>query len=237
MPNLRTPWSTGLAVLSTGLSVLLLAPSAAGAQSIPSPYRFVEPGQEANAFTGLFQGDRGRFGFGPGRGLLYGLRYSVHLTNTLALEALGTYIDATRDIVNPALEEGSRVIGEAPADLFFADARLRWSLTGRRTWHGIMPYVFTGGAVGFGMSGITEVDRQLEAPDRYEFGTELGATLGAGFRVHLGDRWALRADGALLLYKIDVPRGYRDPEREFTAVPESEWTNNTGLTLGLSYLF
>lgn len=230
MPNLRVP-------RVAGLLALLLAPSPADAQNVPSPYRFVEPGQEANGFVGAFQGDRGRFGFGPGTGLLYGLRYSVQLTDALGLEALGTYIDATRDVVNPALDEGDRVMGEAPADLLFVDARLRWALTGRRTWNRIMPYVFTGGSIGFGMSGITELDRELEAADRFEFGTELGASLGGGFRIHLGDRWAVRADGSLLLYRIDVPEGYRDPEREFEAVPESEWTNNTGWTFGLSYLF
>lgn len=230
MPNLRVPWTVGVAAL-------VLAPPAVAAQTIPSPYRFVEPAQEANLFAGPFNADRGRFGFGPGDGLLIGLRYSIHLTNAIALEGIGTYIDATRDVVNPARPEGDRVVGEAPSNLFFIDTRLRWSLTGRRTWNRIMPYVFAGGAIGFGMSGITEIDTELEGPDRFEFGTELGASVGAGARIHVGGPFALRADGAMLLYRIDVPEGYRDPEREFTAVSDSEWTNNFGLTLGLSYLF
>lgn len=230
MSNLTVRWSAALAVLLT-------APSTMTAQTVPSPYRFVEAGQEAGVFAGAFRGDPGRFGFGPGNGLLYGARYAVHLTNALIVDVEGAYIDATRDVVDPAREEGTRVVGEAPADLFFVHGRLRWSLTGRRTWRGVMPYVFAGGSLGFGMSGITDIDRELEASDRFEFGTEPGASLGAGARVHLSPRWALRVDGALLLNKIGTPNGYRTPEREFEAVAESEWTSNSGFTLGLSYLF
>lgn len=230
MPNLRMP-------LLTGAALLVLGPSVSSAQEVPSPYRFLERGQEAHLFAGLYDGDRGRFGFGPGSGTLYGARYSVSVSGPLAVEAVASYVDADREVVNPRAPGGPEVIAEAPGDLLFIDARLRLSLTGRRTWYRMMPYLFAGGGLGFGVSGITEADRALEAGDRYEFGTEFEANIGGGVRFHLDERLALRLDGTLMLFRIDVPPGYRDPELDFEAVPESEWTNNRGLTLGLSYLF
>lgn len=237
MPTLRVRPVPGTLAGLLGLALLAATPAIVVAQDISSPYRFVEEGQEANVFGGSFGADRGRFGFAPGDGALLGLRYALHVSDALAVEGLGSYIDATRNVIDPDRAEGDRVIGEAPADLFFVDLRLRFSLTGRRTWHGIMPYLFTGGSVGFGMSGLYEIDGEIEAPDRFEFGTELGASMGGGARIRVTDRWAVRADGALLLYRVDVPEGYQSEDRPFTGVPDAEWTNNLGLTLGLSYLF
>lgn len=230
MPNLRMSWLAGLAFL-------LGSPPPTTAQEVPSPYRFVERGQTANAFVGFYNPGRGRFGFGPGSGTLYGVRYSVELSGPIALETVGSYLSGTRHVVDPSRPEGSRIIGDASSDLLFIEARLRMSLTGRRTWHSITPYVFAGAGLGFGMFSLAELDTQLAADDRFDYGTGFSTTIGGGIRYFLGERWALRADSFLGLYKIAVPGGYRDPERGFDAVPRSEWVSGTGLSLGLCWLF
>lgn len=230
MPNLRKPWLYGAALL-------LAVPFPTAAQEVPSAYRFVEKGQEADLFVGFHNPDRGRFGFGPGSGMLFGGRYALELSGPLGLEAVLSYLDGTRHIVDPARPAGDRIVGEAPSDLLVIDARLRMSLTGRRTWHHITPYVFGGGGLAFGMFSTTAADTMLAAADRFDFGTGFQASLGGGIRYVLGERWALRGDALLTLYKIDVPAGYRDPERGFEAVPRSEWTSGAGLSFGLSYLF
>jgi hypothetical protein len=221
------------------LPVLLagLLPGGVRGQDVPSPYRFVEKGQGIGAFVGVFSPDRGRFGFGPGPGLFYGARYGVSVSGPVALEAaVGPFV-TERDVVNPARVEGDRVIAEAAAGYVLGDVRLRLDLTGRRTWKGITPFLFLGGGLLVDVAGGEPEDEPLEPDDRVDPGTEFLADFGGGVRYLVGDRWALRADLFLALFQIDIPEGYRDPDRDFEAVPESEWVSGSGLTLGLSYLF
>jgi hypothetical protein len=220
--------------LSAGL-VLVLAPTL-HAQTIPSPYRYIEHGQEAGAFVGWLSADRGRFGFGPGPGLVLGGRYGVELTGPLALEAALTTFRTTRDVVNPARAEGDRVVGEADVALVLIEARLRFALTGRRTWRGLQPYVLTGGGISFDVEGTQRDDvLELEERDRFDFGTKFTGSLGAGARWMVGDRLTLRAETLLNLWKLGTPAGFQDEERGFEAVPDSEWANARGVTLSLTW--
>jgi opacity protein-like surface antigen len=230
MPNLHKSCVAG--------AILTLAGAAnVQAQTVPSPFRYIENGQAVDVFIGVHNPERGRFGLGPGGGMAYGVRYSVEVGGPIGIEGVATYLGGNRDIVDPSRPETERVLGEEPADLLFIDARVRLSLPGRRTWHGMTPFILGGIGLGFGVTKHGPLEAELDAADRFRFGTAFGATLGGGARFLLSDRWALRADASLSLYRLDIPEGYRDPERDFGAVGESEWVSNSGLWLGLSYLF
>ncbi|MDT8342323.1 MAG: hypothetical protein RQ751_12490, partial [Longimicrobiales bacterium] len=99
-------------------------PAAASGQSIPSPYRFIEKGQEISLFAGVIGTNTGQFGFGPRSAAAFGIRYGVEISGPLGLEVVTTLIPTERDVVNPSLGEGSRVVGD-PAESFlvFLDAR------------------------------------------------------------------------------------------------------------------
>lgn len=214
----------------------VVAPSAE-AQQIPSPYRYLETGQQAGAFVGTLAPGRGAFGLAPGPGTLLGVRYGIEISGPFSLEGVARGLSTTRDVLDPRRAPGDRKIGEADALLTSLDVRLKFTLTGRRTWYGLSPYVMAGGGIVWNMGGEQEIDERLLPADRYSFGTSFLALLGLGVRWLPTDYLELRADGGLDLYQIDTPVGYQDPDRDLGfefAAPESEWVNGLEGTFGIA---
>lgn len=214
-----------------------LVPGALNGQEIPSPYRFVETRQEAGPFVGFLSPGRGRFGFGPGPGTAWGARYAINVSGPFGLEGTVTHMPTTRDIVDPGRVEGDRVVGEMSSHLVMMDARLRFSLTGNRTWHGLSPFLMTGGGVVFDASGDESDEDLILADDRFSFSTSFVGTLGGGVRWLPGERFLVRGDVSLFIWRLKTPRGYRDPEREFEGVQEKEWVSGPSFSLGFGYRF
>jgi hypothetical protein len=179
----------------------------------------------------------GRFGFGPGSGVAVGARYGINLSGPFGLEAALTYLPTTRDIVDPGRDEGDRVVGDVAADMIVIDGRLRFSLTGDRSWHGLSPFVAVGGGLAFDGSR-DDADKEAILPDDlFEFGTSFVGILGGGFRWFPGDRFLVRGDVELMIWRLDTPVGYSDPERAFEGVEEKEWVNGPSFSLGFGILF
>lgn len=217
-----------------GLAAALLlatAPAASAAQSIPSAFRFVDTRQEVGLFVGTSSMAKGRFAFGPSGGITTGARWGIDLSGPLGFEAVAGVISGTRDIINPAKVVGDQKIGEADALAGIADARLRFTLTGDRTWHRMAPFIVAGAGVAFDLSGDAALDEELAADDRFSFGTSFFGTVGGGARVYLTDRLALRGDAVFSLWKIATPPGFSSPERGFDSVEKSEWVSGRHLTL------
>ena len=215
----------------------ILGPGALTSQTIPSPYRFLESKQEAGLFAGYMSPGTGRFGFGPGPGPAWGVRYGVNLSGPFGLEGVVTHLPTTRDIIDPGRVEGDRVIGEMSAQMVMIDARLRFTLTGDRTWHGISPFVMTGGGVVFDVSN-DESDRDLIlTDDRFKFGTSVLGMFGGGVRWFPFERILVRAEYGLVLWRLKTPPGYSDPERAFKGVDEKEWVSGPSYTLGIAFRF
>ncbi|GMV04876.1 MAG: hypothetical protein AMXMBFR53_11560 [Gemmatimonadota bacterium] len=220
--------------IAGGLAATLLVaalPVASSAQTIPSPFRFIETRQEAGLFVGSTSAARGRFGFGPGGGLATGARWGIELSGPLGFETTAGIISGTRDVVNPAKVVGDQRIGEADVLMGVVDARLRFTLTGDRTWHRLTPFVVAGGGLAFDASPTSPVDDELETDDRFEMGTSFFGTAGGGARLFLTERLALRGDAVFSLWKIKTPPGFSDPDRGFTGVEEAEWVSALHLTL------
>ncbi len=236
--SLSNPESMNRLLVTLALTLVLLAlPSDAAAQVIPSPYRYMEKGQEASLFGGYLATDPGRFGFGPGDLQQLGARYSVALSNAFSLEGLASTMFGPRDVVNPNRIEGDRVIEEAELRLISLEARLQFALTGRRTWRRIQPFVFAGAGVSFDTLGDQDEDFLLEERDRFSFGTRLTGSFGGGFRYSVTQRWMLRVDGGLFLYKLGYPIGWRDVTLGFEGVPEDEWLSAKSISVGLAWRF
>ncbi len=211
--------------------ILALAPGALRAQTIPSPYRFIETKQEFGLFSGYGSQGTGRFGYGPGHGLLFGGRYAVRLHGPLALEASTSFFSGNRDVMNPARPEGDQKIGEASFLISTIDVGLRFSLVGDRTWHGLDPFIDFGIGYAADMGGARPTDKLLPEADRYSFGSSFHGLLGAGTRYFITDRIGLRADATFSFWKLHTPPGFADPDRGYTNVPRGEWVGGTHLTL------
>lgn len=217
-------------------TLAILAAAPAGAQSIPSPYRFIEEGQEAGAFVSYLSTDAGRFGFGPRSGITMGIRYGLELAGPIGLEGVATLAPLKRDVVGPG-SVGGAPLEEAETALVFIEARLRFALTGRRTWRGMQPFVYAGAGVGFDARGSQSEDQLLTDVDRFDFGTKFVGSAGAGTRIVLPGPFVLRLDAGLLLYQLKTPSGFEDPVWDLGEVPDSEWVTGKTFSLGFAYRF
>ncbi len=217
------------------LSVIL--PVSLAGQTVPSVYQFIETKQEAGAFIGTLSMGTGRFGFGPKGGLLLGGRYAIEISGPFSMEGVVGYSPGTRDLIDPSREQGNRVVGEVDALITTVDARLKFSLTGDRTWHGLSPYIVTGGGIAFDLAGEDEAEEGLLQDDRFKFGTSFMGVLGTGIRYFPSERFMIRYDMGLTLWQIETPRGYESPVRNFVGVDKSEWTSGVYITLGAAWRF
>ena len=226
-------------VASAVMAALLICldPNPSEGQSIPSPYRFFPDRQEAEAFAGFSNQGTGRFGFGPEPGPIFGARYGIHLGGPFGLEGVVGYNPTTRDVVDPTRDPEDWVVGRADVTLLSADARLRFSLTGDRTWRGLNPFLFLGGGVIWDMAGDSEVDQLVLPDDRFEFGTRFLALIGGGTRLFLTENFLIRADAGLSLYRLKTPRGYLNTERGFEKVEEKEWVSGPALSVSAGFHF
>lgn len=225
--------------LVTPIALALLAGAApAAAQEIPSPYRFVEYGQDLGAFASRIGTDRGTMNLGPDGGLAFGLQYSLRINDPMALSARAAYFASERAIID-TVTVGSELTthseGTAPLDLLLLTARLQFTLTGARTWHGIAPHVFAGAGLAFATS---EADPPVTVgvDNRYTFGHAFMGQLGFGASIFLGHRWSLRLSVLDDLWQINAPRGLQDVNLTPTA-PDSEWTHNLEISAGLHHYF
>ena len=226
-----------LLALPSALVALSLTFGTAAAQDIPSPYRYMEKGQEVSLYAGIIDTDPGRFGFGPDDQQWLGARYSVVVSNAFSLEGMAGTSFGPRSVVNPARDEGDRIVDEAEVRLILIEARLQFALTGRRTWHGFQPFGFVGGGISFDSLGDQDEDFLLEERDRYDYGTRFTGSFGGGMRYAFNQRWMARLDAGLLLYKLAYPDGWRDLDRGFEGVPEDEWVSGKTVSLGLAWRF
>jgi len=206
-------------------------------QSIPSPYRFIETRQEAGVFVAHLAPGTGVFDFGPGAGTAFGGRYGIRLGGPVGLESTGFYLLSQRSIIDPGREEGDRKIGEADSEIVGFDVRLRFSLTGDRTWRGLSPFLSAGVGMAFDLAGEDPQEEILLADDRFEFGNPFLGVLGGGVRWLPTERTQLRLDGGVLLWQLRAPRGYRDESRGLVGVDKREWVSGPSLSLGFSYRF
>ena len=228
-----------IAMLSLALAGLLFTagPPTLEGQTIPSNYRFFEHRQEAGFFAGFTGQGTGRFGFGPGPGPVYGARYGIHLGGPFGLEGVFGYNPTTRDLIDPTREEGSRVVGEADVKLVSLDARLKFSLTGDRSWKGLNPFLFAGAGLIWDAAGESPDESLVLPEDQFGFGRKFLAPLGGGIRWLPGERFLVRADLALTMFQLKTPVGYRNPDRGLTGVGEKEWVSGPTFTLGAGFRF
>ena len=166
-----------------------------------------------------------------------GTRYSIALSNSLGIELTGTYLASTRDVVTPRGITGAQVVAEAEANLAIVDARLRMNLTGRRTWHGLQPFVALGGGLAWNASGRQQEDLDLLLEDQFTFGAAFLGVLGGGVRLFVTDRIVIRGDANLNLYSLETPQGWLDPELDLTGVGEKESVTAAHYTIGLTWQF
>lgn len=228
-------------------TVLLLALSlaagarAVAAQTIPSPYEYIEQTQATGLFAGfLFMDpdvgttDSTSLPLGPRSGPVFGVRYQVRASGPLSVEGsigisptdrrlFGSELNADSTFTEPVDLETT-----VPATVLMADVGLTFHLTGPRTWNGLAPFVGAGGGVVGDVQGHQA--EETDIPDAALF--RFGPSFAVGAR--LGTDWfptsnaSIRVEAQGRLWRTSTPSGFlpsRSDER-------SEWNPVVGISVG-----
>lgn len=225
-------------LLSLVAAVLLLAPTAT-AQTIDSPYRFVDESQSLGIFGGYIATSDGTLGLGPESAPLAGARYSLRVSGPFVVEGEASFIPTSRPVLDTArVDDAHEVLGEADLSLLVAQAALRFNLTGPRTFHGFQPYLLMGGGAAIELGRDDTFDEDLDVGIPFDFGTTFAAKIGAGIEWFATRRFTVRADVRDLFWQLETPPAFLEQDvAEEARVPESEWVQNFGFLLGFAYRF
>ncbi|MGD2154846.1 MAG: hypothetical protein PVG79_16380 [Gemmatimonadales bacterium] len=243
---LKHEYGTFLVVLAVGLAW----PGGLQAQLLSSPYRFIEPKQDLGLSLSYIWADAGKLGIGPQAGPAVGVRYTRRLSRPLSITPQIFFLHSERRVIDPSLEEGqedegngSTFVGTEGLDILLVTGRINLNLTGPRTWHNLGPYLLGGIGIAIDLSGATNCpstapDCQIEARERFDFGTSFVLQLGVGTVWIPRQRISLRVEALNDIWRIKTPPGYYDPGITiFPIPPPSDWTNNWEIGLILSYWF
>jgi len=224
------------ALLIGFLSLLAVSPAAAQVGHAPaeSPYTDLEYKQELTPMFGYTRAREDPAKILPRSAALAGLRYEVYLGGPVSFGADFMHTFAERNVVDPTKPARTRALGTEPAGVNSLDIDLAVALTGRKSWHTIVPQVRGG-------IGIMQSSAQDDSSG-YKFGTPFAFHFGGGLKFVPGGRFQIRADVTEHLFKQTYPDSYARSASDNTAVipestPRSFYTHHTGLTLGVSYLF
>ncbi len=229
-----------LVIATLSASLFLGGERALGAQErITSPYRYIEENHSVGAFAGYLWTQSLDPDLGPQPAPLFGIRYSIRLGGPVSGEAALGMIPAERTVfaargVDP--QDPTRTVPEAQGTanmpLLLAEAGVRLSITGPRTWHGLAPYlVATGGLVADLVRG-TALDEEVPEDERFRFGPGFAVGAGVGTEWFVTRRFSLRGEVRDQIWRIAIPGGLTE-----TGQQVNQWTNNLGLSLGAALHF
>jgi hypothetical protein len=225
------------AILFGVMALAVLAPAAAaqvGHEPARSPYVDLDYKQEITPYAGWLRARHDPAGVAPRSALMLGVRYELSLTGPLALSGDFSRSMSKREGIDPTRPVATRFLGSRSAPVYAGDLALALNLTGRKSWHGIVPQL---------RAGIGGVGSGSEDSAAYAFGTRFAFSLGGGLKfVPAGGRLQLRADVTDRIFKLGYPDAYYRLASDNTALlprtTASEfYTHHTALTVGVSYRF
>ncbi len=219
--------------------LLLSSPLAAqvGHQPENSPYRDLRIKQTITGFGGYMWGGYGKAGVGPGDGPFGGIRWDAHLGGFASLFLGVSLADLERVLLDPSKPLDTRVVGTATQAVTVIDGGANLLLTGRKTWHGLMPYI--GAATGIAIGGSVPEDSLTN----YSFNTKFHFGPTAGFRFFFSRRLHLRTEGRVMFWRLSYPLQFFQPGVDPVVLPildgstnsENEWVTHLTLMIGLGY--
>jgi hypothetical protein len=221
-----------VALLSPALAVQSL--EAQGPR--PSPYRFMEGKHEAGISVAQVAERRGTMDLGPGEGLLVSALYSIELTGPFAFEAGGFLLSTDRLVRVPnATRTGIEELGTAETLVGGIEARLRFTVTGPRTWNHLAPFLILGGGAVGNLSGRGDLELEIPNEIRARFGPSFMGVSGGGVRWFVTDDLVVRGELTGRFWKMGTPSGFFGlPEDSVGAIPTSEWIRVPSASIGLS---
>jgi hypothetical protein len=218
------------------LALLVAVPVSAqevGHPPASSPYIDLEYKQEITPFGGWATARSDAADIVPKSAALVGVRYQIFIGGPVSFDADFSRMSSTRNVIDPTQIATKRLIGTADAAVYGVNVGVALGLTGRKSWHHLVPELRVG-------AGVVSSEAKDEASG-YTFGTPFAFTFGGGLKFVSRGRLQMRADVGERLFKQKYPDTFYQPASDNTAVLTTEsrsfWTNQTLLTVGVSVLF
>lgn len=215
-------------LLTLGFCTLL--PGVLQAQTVPSPFRFLETSHAPGIFGGYLTTSAGDLDLGPRSAPIFGARYTLHLTGPLSAEANLGFSPSERTIYARSASGGQDQLvslGDKNSLLGILYVTLKFHVTGQRAWHGLAPYGVFGAGVVAELSGSDAREAALPGEQQFDFGPAFAATAGLGVDFFLTERLSVRLEGRDYLWRFSYPAGLTD-----TGEQTNDWVNNVAVTFG-----
>lgn len=227
---------------------LTLGARAAAAQTITSPYEYIDPSMRVGVTAGyLFMETELRLtdstsaGLGPKSAPVFGVNYALRVSGPVSIEAAVSVSPTERQLYGPQFNADSSVVtavdlGVAvPATIVMGEAGLRFHLTGPRTWNGLAPFVAAHGGITADVRGTFQEEREagLAAAELFRFGPAFALGVALGTDWFPTQRVSLRLETSGRLWRMRTPSGLlanRDTDQR-------EWNPVVGVSVGGAFHF
>jgi hypothetical protein len=228
------------------LAILILAAGSASAQTIPSPFRYIERKSSVEILGGyLFTSptielDSLRSAeFGPRSAPMVGARFNRRFGGPLSGDLTLSFIPSERKVISAA--EGQDSIFTEPletgdvvsAPIVMLEGGLRFHLTGDRTYRGFAPFLGVTGGLAAEVGGTAAEERALPEDERFDFGPAFALGGAAGLDVFLSQSLSLRTELSYRLWRLGVPEGFATSRNADIDV----WKGNAGVSVGAAFHF
>jgi hypothetical protein len=229
-------------------ALALLGARAAAAQTIPSPYRYVERAHSVGASIGYLWTDPDvsltdstSAAMGHASSPVVSVRYQLRASGPLSIDFTVGASEGTRKLFAPVYNADSTVVTagdlgvDVPSTIVTADAGLRFHITGNRTWNHLAPFVAGSGGIVADIRGTLdeEAEAELGATEVFRFGPSfaVGAALGTDWFPRPNTSLRLEMQGRL--WRMRTPTGFQvDRTTERTG-----WNPLVGLSVGGAIYF
>lgn len=196
-----------------------------------SPFEDVKLGQNLSIMGGWMAMKRDPADVAPKSSLAAALRYDIAIGGPASLYVRYLLAPSERKLLQPTNPLATRTIGKPGVATHQLDTGLDLALTGKKTWHRLIPSLNGGAGV---VSDFTSADT-----GSYQFGTKFSFSYGLGLRYLPRKGPMIRVDLTNFLWQYDYPDRYFVKASDTTSVltdtrNRSAWRGSRTVTVGVT---
>ncbi len=223
----------GVAISMVAASLVMPAVLAAQVGHLPanSPFEDVKLGQNLSIMGGWMAMTRDPADVAPLSSLAAALRYDIGIGGPASLYARYVVAPSERKLLQPTNPLAKRVIGTPGVTTHQLDAGLDLALTGKKTWHRLIP----------SLNGGVGVVTDFAAADTgaYRFGTKFSFSYGLSLRYLPRMGPMIRVDLTNFMWQYEYPDRYFVKASDTTSVltdtrNRSSWRGSRTVTVGVT---
>ncbi len=221
----------GVGVVALGSLLPALASAQVGHLPANSPFEDVKLGQNLSIMGGWMAMKRDPADVAPKSSLAAAVRYDIAVGGPASLYVRYLAAPSERKLLVPTNPRATRVISTPGVTTHQLDGGLDLSLTGKKTWHRLIPSLVGGAGI---VSDFAAADT-----GSYQFGTKFSFSYGLGLRYLPRKGPMIRVDLTNFLWQYDFPDRYFVRASDTTSVltdtrNRSAWRGARSVTVGVT---